>query len=340
MHLCSILSKSTKLWPSWINGTVLKRSKFWLMSIPTDYSWIWRKVLGFRPLALRFLRFHIRNDLGTSVWFDPWFNGRCLATSTADPISHLTTLTSTVNVNSLLSSAGWRLPLISRRRHHVSSNFVHWLNTFDYPTFDLSKTDYISWDSVIISKLKTHDIWSSVIETAPAVAWEPTVWHRVQVQRFSHLSWLLCLGRISTKARMASFGLQVDTACMLCVGGRENVDHLFVNCSYSRFILLKLMDNLHISIVSWAAVDCWADLLAKVGAVHGAGHRHLGFLALNVFGYHLWRERNFREHNKGCFHPMKLLEGILLDIRFRLGTSKWFIKLCTNDVFLSSWLML
>ena len=55
MHLCRIISKSSNLWPSWINATVLKRAKFWLMAVPTDCSWIWRRVLEFSLSSSAFL---------------------------------------------------------------------------------------------------------------------------------------------------------------------------------------------------------------------------------------------------------------------------------------------
>ena len=337
-HLCSIISKSPNLWPSWINATVLRRAKFWLMTVPTDCSWIWRRVLGLRQLALRFLRFHIGNGLATSLWFDPWFEHSCLARSSMDSILTLTAFPSTATVSNLLSSRGWCLPSPNRRRHHISARFSHWVAHFDFPTFDLSKQDHISWDSVSLAKLKTSHIWNSIRVSGQPVAWHSAVWHRLQVLRHSHFCWLMCLGRVSSKARLASFGLSVDTSCLFCVGGIETAAHLFMHCPYSRFVLERLCQKMRLQI-SWDAVISWNSLLLQVSSISTTGQRHLGLLGLGVFGYHIWRERNFRDHNKGLFHPLKLLEGILMDISTRLTASTWFTKICIKEPFLFNWLL-
>ena len=85
-HLCKVVVKSKQLWPLWVNTTVLKRSHFWTMKVPSDCSWIWRRILGFRTLALQFLNFYIGNGLNTSLWFDNWYVKSCLAHHNRDQI--------------------------------------------------------------------------------------------------------------------------------------------------------------------------------------------------------------------------------------------------------------
>ena len=339
MHLCKIVSRSPNLWPSWINGTVLKRAKFWLMEIPTDCSWIWRRVLGLRQLALRFLKYNIGNGLNTSLWFDPWFHNVSLACSPNDHVLSLTALPSSATVNCLIDSGAWRLPTVALRRRHISARFSFWIANFDFPVFNLAKSDFITWDSVLLSKLTTHVVWSSIRLTGQPVVWDSAIWHRLHVPRFSHLSWLVCLGRISTKARLASFGLAIDTACLFCVGGIESSNHLFLHCAYSRFILRQLISKTRIVIDTWEGLTVWNDLLLCIAAVASPSQRLLGFLSLNVFCYHMWRERNHREHDKAGFHPNKLLDGILIDINVRIRTSNWFIKACSKNLLLASWLL-
>lgn len=73
-HLCKIVNKDASLWVSWVHSTYLKFNNFWTMEKPTDCSWIWRRILTLRPIALRFIRYNFGNGRATSLWFDPWWH--------------------------------------------------------------------------------------------------------------------------------------------------------------------------------------------------------------------------------------------------------------------------
>ena len=221
-HLCKIITKSSNLWPAWVNATVLKKSQFWTMKEPTYCSWIWRRILGLRSLALRFLKFNLGNGLNTSLWLDPWFKGTCIANNYRDSVISQTGLTANSTVNCIIASGAWILPEINRRLHHSNNDFLLWRQNFDFPVFDLSKQDTICWEDISLKKIKTWQIWDSIRNSGTPTAWSTAIWHKLQVQRDSHHNWLVCLGRLSTKLRLAHFGLQVDTTCLLCVGGFES----------------------------------------------------------------------------------------------------------------------
>ncbi|XP_074326556.1 putative mitochondrial protein AtMg00310 [Apium graveolens] len=72
LHLYRVVNKDRSLWVSWVYTTHLKFNKFWVMEEPTDCSWIWRKVLKLRPIALQFLQYNLGDGRTTSIWFDSW----------------------------------------------------------------------------------------------------------------------------------------------------------------------------------------------------------------------------------------------------------------------------
>ncbi|KAL8147820.1 hypothetical protein AgCh_005220 [Apium graveolens] len=79
MHLCKVVSRHKSLWALWVHKTALKHNILWTMKIPTDCSWIWRKVLKLRDLARSFLTFKIDrkpncNGNGAAC-YDPRFIG-------------------------------------------------------------------------------------------------------------------------------------------------------------------------------------------------------------------------------------------------------------------------
>ncbi|KAL8116912.1 hypothetical protein AgCh_023192 [Apium graveolens] len=51
-HLLKVVTKSSSLYSTWVNATLLRNKHFWTMKIPPDSSWIWKKVLKLRNIAL------------------------------------------------------------------------------------------------------------------------------------------------------------------------------------------------------------------------------------------------------------------------------------------------
>lgn len=189
------------------------------MDIPSDCSWIWRRILHLRPLARQFLSYRIGDGQKTSIWFDPWWNSRCLDTYKNDPIISQATSTPSAVIHELIASGAWTLPRPNNRLHHISPVLVNWLANFNDPSFDLSKPDVIIWDDRPISKTKIGHIWNSIRHKMPMVSWYKGVWHSLAIPRYAHHLWLVCHGRLNTLQRLASFGLEVNDCCYLCVGG-------------------------------------------------------------------------------------------------------------------------
>lgn len=81
LHLPKVCTKSNSLWATWVNHSVLKLRHFWVIDIPSDCSWIWKKILRLRSLAIQFIRYHIFDGSSISLWFELWWNQCCLAKS-------------------------------------------------------------------------------------------------------------------------------------------------------------------------------------------------------------------------------------------------------------------
>lgn len=46
---------------------------FWLLKVPQDSSWSWRKLLKLRELAKHFLNFQVGNGSSISLWLEAWY---------------------------------------------------------------------------------------------------------------------------------------------------------------------------------------------------------------------------------------------------------------------------
>lgn len=333
-HVCRIISKSKSLWPQWVHSCLLKKDDFWVMKEPTDCSWLWRRLLRLRPLARSFISFKIGNGRNTSVWFDPWWNRLCLASGRTDPIICQSHLQKSSMVYELIQTGDWVLPNMPSSVRHSHPGLINWIRNFDRPNFNLLVEDELLWDGIQFKKLKIWNIWDNIRWRLPKVPWYNLVWHRLQIYRYAHIEWLVCLNRLPTFDRLKSFGMDVTNQCLLCIQGDETRDHLFINCTYSKFILGKLASEMGID----SNYTTWLDCLQEWGSNTDTLTRVIALVTIQIFVYHIWRERNARLHNKGIFGPLKLLSGIIRDIKTKLSSSLWFRKHVCNHNLRCFWL--
>ncbi|XP_074352991.1 uncharacterized protein LOC141692150 [Apium graveolens] len=229
-------------------------------------------------------------------------------------------------LSSVIHLGAWRLPRPNSRHHHLDPLLVHWLETFDYPAIAPNGTYSMLWDGLDAIKIKTWHIWNSIRNRGDLVPWSKAVWHRLGVTRYAHHQWLICHRRLNTLSRLHRFGIVDSQQCFLCIGGGETISHLFVHCTYSKWILSRVLAMLGLSI----AGDTWLSLLNSLIDLQDSSRSVLALCMVQIFCYHVWRERNARAHNKGVFGPSKLLHGILVDLVARLQSSVWFNNLACN----------
>lgn len=156
-HLIRVVTKSDTLWALWVNGTVPRGKHFWVTNIPTDCSWIWRQVLKLRNVALQFFSFNIANGDSISLWFDPWWQNSCLATSHTSSIITQCGLHHNDKLSKIIHDGVWILPTANPRQHHIDPLLQYWLTTFEPPTL-VSGVDTILWDGINVKKIKTWHI--------------------------------------------------------------------------------------------------------------------------------------------------------------------------------------
>ncbi|XP_074362064.1 uncharacterized protein LOC141702266 [Apium graveolens] len=217
LHLCRVVDRHPSLWATWINCTALKNKFFWTMKIPSDCSWIWRKVLKLRNVDLIFV---LGNGLNTSFWFDPWWHHTPLTSHKHDIALSQLGLPWDFKVGKLFETGSWVLPTANPRLRHISPVISMWLRTFDFPHFDISKNDPISCSDTSIRKLKVWHIWDIIRYRSLEAPWHHLVWHKLRVLR-----------------------------------GVESHDHMFVSCPYTAFILRGIAKCLGVNWISGTWFD-------------------------------------------------------------------------------------
>lgn len=62
--------------------------------------------------------------------------------------------------------------------------------------------------------------------------------------KFSVLLWRVSWGFINTFKKVQEWGINIQTTCLLCNNKEETIFHLFINCTYTRKLLLDMTEAL------------------------------------------------------------------------------------------------
>lgn len=131
-------------------------------------------------------------------------------------------------VDSIINDGRWRWP---RSRNATVKEIVDGTARDLVPKMD--REDQVVWTLNSNGKYCAKSAWLAIRTTNSEVVWCPLVWFNKHVLRWSFILWVALLGRLSTKDRLQSWGIAMDSNCVLCHGGVEDHNHLFFYCSFS-----------------------------------------------------------------------------------------------------------
>lgn len=127
------------------------------------------------------------------------------------------------------------------------------------------------------------------------------------------MEWMTILGRLSTKDRLALWGITIEDVCVLCGMAQESHSHMFFLCPFSASVWAHFLEQngTHRSVL-----DLHAELDWCVQHRGGSSFNHSVFkLSLAVVVYHLWCERNRRVFQRQALVSVALIARVLSDLR-------------------------
>ncbi|XP_039025953.1 uncharacterized protein LOC120159426 [Hibiscus syriacus] len=83
-------------------------------------------------------------------------------------------------------------------------------------------------------QIKGDWIWNIIRDRKSKVAWHRVIWFPAHIPKFSLITWMAILDRLSTRERLCRFAVLIDASCGLCGTVLESRSHLFIDCSFSR----------------------------------------------------------------------------------------------------------
>ena len=250
-----------------------------------------RSMLQLKQDLSLFLRCNVGNGTKALFLYDYWteLGPLILLLGSSGPRSLRIPLSATVF--QAVHNGHWNLPP-ARSENALTLQII--LSTMSVPSAT-STDDMYLWrqgTGGFGPSFSSRVTWERIRVPNPPVDWHKVVWFKDEVPRYSFITWTAFLGRLPTRDRLISWGLQVPPGCVLCSLADESISHLFFDCSFA--------------VATWSRfcgrylASPPTSLAAVVSLCHNLqgpyAPRAVAVLKLlnQVVIYSLWRERNAR----------------------------------------------
>jgi len=120
--------------------------------------------------------------------------------------------------------------------------------------------------------------------------WPSAIWNAFVTPKHAFILWMAARKRLPTMDRLTF--LDVDDACILCVGNKESEAHLFFLCPFSSLVWRRIRDWLGITrgMSSISSALKWIKKEARGSSASSIAKK----VALPCTVYHIWNARNRR----------------------------------------------
>ncbi|KAK4708706.1 hypothetical protein R3W88_029631 [Solanum pinnatisectum] len=149
----------------------------------------------------------------------------------------------------------------------------------------------------------------------PKVPWKCITLQTSIHPRHKFILWLALLKRLATVARLAKFGVQVDSICVFCKAAMETQDHIFFDYLITRHLWCRILKWLGFTrtIGDWQHEVDWIISWATKRAGQGAIICCAFAMVINV----IWRERNMIKFQNGNYQIDRVCKEIAIHIHIK-----------------------
>ena len=284
-----ILTARSSLWVQWIWKYLIRKGSFWSVKEKSSLgSWMWKKLLQLRPLALQLTKVEINSGSTTSFWFERWSQLGKLIELTGErgclmlgiPIN------STVErVVQTYRARDHRDPVSRQIEQEIMALRNRGLNQMEDVCLWKRETGYYK------EGFLTSQTWEMIRIKSPRVMWHKGIWFQEGTPKFSFITWLAVHDRLATGDRIFRWNPRAISSCWLCNSATESRDHLFFECLYSREVWYGTIGDL----AGNRSLHRWSQIIQFLA--NGLHERNLTLLlrySFQVVLYAVWHERNVR----------------------------------------------
>ncbi|KAK1295842.1 hypothetical protein QJS10_CPB15g00882 [Acorus calamus] len=308
-----IAVKRPSLWTDWVYKRYLRNQSSWLAHPPAGSTSSWSSILKARQWIYPKVQYIIFEGKSINIWTDPWLNGQGLKRYFGRT-SYIWGPPSKATLNLFMSNGKWEKP-------------SRWPSALEHIWKDIEQIDIggrgedvLIWTHHKTGTLNLAAAWNYVRSSIEPPPWSSWLWKPIQTPRHSLCVWQAFHNKLPTKLRLLRKGLISDSKCPLCLYAEEDVDHLFLQCAFSRYIWSSVLKGLLIRQSfprSLAALPNWLSRVAVFPS-----QKLILQLALTTIFWHIWKEHNSRSFKGQITHKQTLLKFIKLSISSRLKSAK------------------
>lgn len=111
-HIWFLISGGEQsMWCQWVKSYLLKGKSFWEVKMPSNPSWVWRKMLNIRIIVQPHIKTIIGNGKDTSLWYDNWHPLGPLAEKVRPRILYESGLPKGSKVSFIIKNSQWAFPI-------------------------------------------------------------------------------------------------------------------------------------------------------------------------------------------------------------------------------------
>lgn len=149
--------------------------------------------------------------------------------------------------------------------------------------------------------------------------WHSSVWFEGAILKNAFMMWLAQLEKLPTRARLTSWGMQIQMTWCLCSTYSETQDHLLLRCDYS--VQIWNLVQLRLGLVP-CIFHTWLALLAWTKTKNDSSPLTLRKIVAQATLYHIWKQRNNVLHNHQSVSAELIFKEIDRQIRNTITTRR------------------
>lgn len=206
-----LLSNASSLWTDWHKSIHLATDSFWTIQPAQTDSWAWKRLLKLRPLALQFSNTVIGNGVTTSFWFDIWTPFGQLIDYLGVSGPRALQVRKEAKVAEAIVDSTWVLP---HPRSDQEVELHSYLTTLTLP-LPADVVDVVEWNTADypLNVFNAHATWEVLRPKQELQVWHDVVWFKGALPKHAFTMWVANYDRLSTRARLASWGLPIPVSC-------------------------------------------------------------------------------------------------------------------------------
>lgn len=307
-----LLSKAddSSLWADWHRSTHLINKSFWTVEPTATDSWVWKKLLDLRPLAIQFCKIRLGNGRSASFWYDVWTPFGQLIDHIGATGPRALRVRPQAVVADALTDGNWQLP---HPRSQKEVELHIFLTTITLP-LDLIEPDQYEWHAADTSVLtfRSASTWEALRPREEPKEWVDVVWFKGAIPKLAFTMWVTNYDRLPTRSRLFSWGLPISPACPFCSNHDETRDHLMLSCEFSKQVWREVLLR---CTPPHAIFTTWSELLSWIRSSRSNRLTLLRKLAVHTVIFHLWKQRNNLVHNQISVPASVVFKGIDRELR-------------------------